>query len=147
MHISRIELINKAIQAKDDCCIEWPYGTNKAGYPIANIKGKMTYIHIIVCTKRYGNPKSEQKCIRLCDNKRCISAKHLRWSIHKPIRRNGIGTNTYNAKLTLDDIKAVRNLWATGDATQAEIATALGVSRQTISNVISGRTYKESPSL
>lgn len=138
MHISRIELINSAIQAKDDNCIEWPYGTNKAGYPHAKLKGKMTYIHFIVCIKRYGNPKPDQKCIRLCESKRCISAKHLRWSVHGPIRRT-----PYNAKLSSDDINAIRHMWASGDVTQAELASALGVSQPTIANVISGRTYKK----
>lgn len=68
-----------------------------------------------------------------------LMLKGATWAaVGEPIpRRSG------NAHITLDDARAIRGLWESGELTQAELAERFGLCRTAIRNVLAHRTWKE----
>lgn len=60
-------------------------------------------------------------------------------------RRARRGEDAHRARLTADDVLAIRRAYAAGGATQEALAACYGVSRGTIAGVVTGRTWAHLP--
>lgn len=77
--------------------------------------------------------------------------ENLAWGTYSDNRQDAIrndrlrpqkGVARYNAKLTEDDVREIRRLYATGKFTQQELALQLGVVRSVISNIVKRKAWK-----
>ena len=107
--------------------------------------------------------------LHLCDNKMCVRPSHLRagtqaenMSDRSAKRRCNAatgdrhGTRTHpelypagedrpNAKFTWEDVRAIREEYALGDVTHAELALRYGASRRTIGKICKMQRYVNRP--
>ena len=79
-----------------------------------------------------------------CDNKLCVNPKHLflgtqKDNIHDMLRK---GRNVGFRKLTRDEVRQIRFLWATRVYTQPEIASVFKCCPQTISLIVTHKIWK-----
>jgi hypothetical protein len=137
------------LQCEADECLLWPFAKNRGGYPVANIKeNPSSLIHRSVCHARHGPPPSPKlDAAHSCGNALCCNPKHLRWATRKANEDDKLihgtllqGEKRYNAKLTATDVLIIRNL--DGYVPHHELANSYGVSRQTVSDAIAGRTWR-----
>jgi hypothetical protein len=125
-------------------CWLWTRSIDKDGYGIFWFKGNKTFAH----RKSYQLHKGEiglglLVCHR-CDVTCCVNPAHLFLGTCKDNlqdavskKRFAVGTKNVKAKLTLNDVKNIRD----SDRGTLALAKAYGVDRHTISNVRSGRTW------
>lgn len=52
------------------------------------------------------------------------------------------GENHGRSKLREDQVRDIHYLYNTGNLTQQEIATELGVNQRTVSNIVNGKSWK-----
>lgn len=62
-----------------DKCVEWPYVTNKSGYPILKWEGTTHLGTTVVATLAHGPKMEGAECRHLCGRRRCLNPAHLRW--------------------------------------------------------------------
>ncbi len=89
-----------------------------------------------------------------CDNPSCVRPDHLFMGDvqanaddmvakgrHRPVRL--AGEKNPRSILTASVVREIRDLYATGDVTQRELAARFGVSRESVAHVVTGYTWKE----
>jgi hypothetical protein len=85
-----------------------------------------------------------QLVIHNCNKKICVNPDHLRLGTEADNHRDAV-VDMVNPlqKLSVDDAREIRELWATGEYTQSELANAYGVAQSSISNVVRNVTFKD----
>ena len=79
----------------------------------------------------------------LCQNKRCVNPEHMELvTPGENISRSHRYPRKYPAKLTPDRVEKIREQIASGESV-TRIANAFGVARQTIGDIRSGRTWRQ----
>lgn len=121
----------------------WGYGTIRylSGHVVAHRAAYETWV----------GPIPEGHVVRhKCDNPPCINPDHLETGTYADNSRDMVergrsskvrGGDHHNAKLTWDEAQLVREAYKTGVFKQNMLAEALGVRRQVISDICSGKTY------
>lgn len=88
-----------------------------------------------------------------CDVRACVNPDHLFLGTHADNMRDmfakgrqprAIGERNANAKLTIDDVRTIRAMLASGH-TRRSIASKFGTSHQTINKIASGVTWVHVP--
>lgn len=74
-----------------------------------------------------------------CDNPRCCNPKHLRLGTHRDNMDDKIVRNRMAAKITPDDVRAIRRL--IGKKSGKEIAAMFGVGAGVVSDIKTGRHW------
>ncbi|MCC3501297.1 MAG: HNH endonuclease [Microcoleus sp. PH2017_25_DOB_D_A] len=135
-------------QVNADGCWICLLGKNKAGYAYKNLKGRMQLVHRLVLKDKLGRPIQEKYCAcHLCDNPSCINPEHLFEATQKDNIQDAIckqrrtTNNVGKRKLTEEQVKKVREFVKQGQS-QYLIAQEFGVNQSTISDIITGKTYK-----
>lgn len=83
-----------------------------------------------------------------CDNRKCVNPKHLFIGTHednmKDARRKGQFSNENNgrAKHTVEDIKRIKELYATGRLSQRELGRLFGVTHTNIYAITKGKIWR-----
>jgi DNA-binding XRE family transcriptional regulator len=86
-------------------------------------------------------PHPSNRLVHIDGNKRNNAATNLMWR-----RRAELATEWGTAaqqKLTPDEVREIRTLYARGGVTQRELGAAFGVEQTTISSVVNERTWRE----
>lgn len=113
-----------------------------------NGKEKTRRVHALVCEAFHG--PAPQGCeVRHLDGDRANNhADNLSWGTrkqnHADKRAHGTapwGENAYQAKLTEQEVREVRRRFVAGESFRV-LSAVFGVSRSTIGDVISGRTWR-----
>lgn len=126
---------------KSDGCWLWTGSRNHRGYGRFRRNGRVESAHRVSWELRFGPiPKGRQICHR-CDNPPCVNPSHLFLGSHAEnmADRNAKGRHVAlnpSAKLSPEDVAAIRQLYATGKHTQAELATQFGVRQPYISRLV-----------
>lgn len=137
-----------ALQYDGDECLIWPYAKDAAGYAQINFEGRVRYVHREVCIKKNGMPHDGMVAAHSCGKGHlgCVSPSHVRWATRKENADDMIehgtrafGENTAAAKLTNKQAIEIKSM--KGSMTQERIAKIYGVSRQTISDIHTGRRW------
>lgn len=138
-----LDLLLSYTQKQGDC-LEWTRSLNSEGYARAVIdNNNNAKIHRVVW--ELVNQKSAQGFVirHTCDNRKCINPEHLL-----------IGTNIDNindrdsrerngwAKLTHNEVRAIRDLYKTGKYKQKELAYLFKVNPRTINSLVLGYHWK-----
>lgn len=143
--------VYRAVLASDtDQCVIWPLRRGKNGYATWS---KGDYFSSIVsrqvCKDMHGlPPTARHEAAHSCGNGHlgCVNPRHLSWKT--PVenaadkQRHGTelkGTQRWMAKLTEDDVRAIRRMRGVG---MEEIGALFGVTRATIWAVLTGRTWR-----
>jgi hypothetical protein len=156
-------LWSKVAKGGPDECWPWRGYRNELGYGRVEVGGKMYYAHRVIFdlnrpgviawsapSDRYANGFLRHSC----DNPSCCNPAHLIVGTHsenmrdKAVRGRAVwwddATGTPRAKLSADDVRMIRNRKALG-LTYRKLQELLGVSKCTVTGVISGRHYKDIP--
>jgi hypothetical protein len=129
------------LQGTEDCIL-WPFGVGSHGYGYLSYDGSQLLAHHVVLILHHRLlPVGLEETRHLCDNKLCVNNSHL--VVGEPLdnaadrKRAGTtypGSQRYNAKLTEEDVKAIRNApeyWGIC----RQLARKYGVSHQLISDL------------
>ena len=68
--------------------------------------------------------------------------ENMRHAFRTGLYDSNIGENHYRALLTEDDVLAIRSRYGAGGVTQRQLAEKYGVSRENISGITTGKTWK-----
>ena len=147
-------------------CIEWQNAKDKFGYGKIKYADGVRSTHRIAFELKYG-PIPEDLCVlHKCDNPSCINVDHLflgtraenmadkvakgRQSKGPEQHRNrkpNTGENNGRAKLSLQDVTEIRDLYDNGICKQSELAERYGVDWRQIHRIIKRKHWKISESL
>lgn len=134
---------------KGDGCWTWLSYIDPQGYGRLNYNGKPMLASRVSYLIHFGEiPKGMAVCHK-CDNPSCTNPDHLFLGTQadnvadmhmkgRARKRGKKGASHHNAKLTDNDVKAIRR---SGDSTAA-IARQYNVSRATIHAIVNGKTWK-----
>ena len=138
-----------------DGCWEWRGSvSHELGYGEVWVQGKRQYAHRTAYEIVYGDIPEGEVVRHKCDNPRCVRPEHLLTcsqadnlydarergrASQPPLHR---GESHHFAKLTHGVAAEIRERWAAGGVTQAELARQFGVSARTIRQLLLGRTWK-----
>lgn len=127
----------------------WPYSRTAFGYGQVSIGAKPRLVHNVACAAAHGPRPDGLLALHDadCRNPACFYVDHLHWGTYSENEADKVVAGTSNSqishrsKLAPDRVRYIRAQFATGQVTMRELATELGIDRETISNIIHGRTY------
>ncbi|MFH8577109.1 hypothetical protein [Streptomyces zaomyceticus] len=131
----------------EDCIIlETPSGGHR---PVAKLGGVLMLASRAVWILTNGHP-GEQHVLHTCHrgDEGCINIRHLYLGDNSQNIRDMLaagrarGGRLGQRKLKVNQVAEIRQQYAAGDVTQAALAAAYGVSRETISNVVRNATWR-----
>jgi len=155
-----------------DACWPWTRGRFKAGYGSLYVGGgrknpKHIATHVFSYILAYGPLDADHEVCHRCDYPACVNPAHLFAASHadnmRDMREKGRGSapprhairvrgeQTPSAKLTEDDVRAIRARYSPGRRTKeraarqptlGELAAEYGVSDMVIHNVAARKTWK-----
>lgn len=131
-------------------CIEWTGARNVKGYGARQWRGHVRRAHRVAWEEANGPIPDGMMVLHRCDNPPCVNVAHLFLGtaadntadmIAKGRRASVAGEKNAKAKLTLDQVRSIREAHAAGvsNATQAR---TYGVTRSTIRHIVIGLTWK-----
>ena len=137
---------------KTDTCWLWTAGTFYNGYGAVSVSGKAEYTHRVSYELHFGEIPDGMFVRHTCDNRGCVNPGHLflgspgnthaRGSNRRCRGPKMLGSSNPSAKLTEDDIEAIRrHYW--GDGVQQKVlAEQFKVSRSTICDIVNGKGWR-----
>ena len=133
-----------ALHYAGDDCLTWPHATMSNGYGSTLMDGRNQPAHRVVCKLAHGNPPTKRHyACHECGNGHlgCVNPKHLSWKTPKQNCEDTLKHGTRNrgerqghCKLTESNVREIRIL--AGQLTQKEIGERFGVTRMTVSAII-----------
>lgn len=132
-------------------CWEWQGAIDhKWGYGQISVAGKMQLAHRIAYKLAYGSLPDDLLVCHKCDNPRCVRPDHLFLgtstdNAHDKVRKgrqaDHHGEKNPHAKLTSEQVQAIRTRFAQGGIRPIELARQYGVTNTTISMIVRGQTW------
>lgn len=129
-------------------CWEWKRGTCSGGYAGMSINNTSFQMHRYSYIINRGPIPPRMEVMHACDNRRCVNPFHLSLGTTLDNQQDAAkkgrkprGSNNAAAKLSEDDVREVRRLYAAGNASQRELARRFGVSQPAIRYAINGSTW------
>lgn len=136
----------EAVAAEEDGegCRDWPWGQNSRGYGVllwGGVPGaRVTHI-VLELSGRPRPPAPEHHALHSCDNPLCAAPWHLRWGNNEENvadkmerERQVRGVTHYRAKLSDDDVRAIRS----SAETNVALAARYGMHKTTIGKIRRG---------
>ncbi len=146
---ARALFLSKIDKRGPDECWPWRGGTFKAGYGGFWDGSQMVGAHRVMLMMKLGRALQRgEQAQHSCDNRRCVNPAHL--SAGSPAVNSGDmvsrgrqmhGEGHYIAKLNDQAVRIIHALIAGGQSNRA-IGERFGVSRATISDIRTGKTWK-----
>lgn len=141
--------LDKFKKGDPDHCWEWQRAQSK-GYGRFTFAAKQRHAHIFAYEMANGPKPDDRWVLHTCDNSMCVNPGHLYLGDHAQNTRDQIergrqgrprlGDAHHNAKLTTVSVLAIVAAIEAG-RTQRSLADRYGVGQQTISAMLSGRTW------
>jgi DNA-binding XRE family transcriptional regulator len=127
-------------------CLLWPFSKTGAGYGNFAPYRQSQTVHSFICAAVHGDrPSPAHEAAHSCGIKLCCNPTHLRWATRRENAADMIshGASPYgerngSSKLTSMQVDAIR---AQSHRSQRELAREFGVSRVTISMILSGKRW------
>lgn len=148
----------KTAQGPD--CWRWIGYIAKTGYGMIGVNGRAVYAHRVAYELEFGPIPIGMDLHHVCRNRWCVNPAHLvpvtRLAHRRrhmspeppgprprryPLRGRAVGERHHRAKLTADDVRAIRARYAAGERTQVQLAAEYGVRQTTISMIILRRVW------
>ena len=120
-------------------CIEFegyidPYGYGQVG----TTKYGTRVAHVVEWIKVHGSRPKGLELDHLCDNRSCIQIEHL-----EAVSAAENSRRKKSNKLTMEDARKIRKMYAGGEYLQRELAERYSVTRKNIGHVIANETWRE----
>lgn len=142
---------------KSPACWLWTGSTRPGKWPYGQVRyeGKNQLAHRVAWILTYGPILPGFLVLHHCDTPACVRPDHLflgttsdnaRDAIKKgrfTFPRHEAGASASNAKLTWEDVRDIRRLYATGTISQARLAATYQLNQSTISHIVRHKTYKD----
>ena len=145
-------------------CWEWTGNLMAEGYGAGrySLNGKRYRGHVVGAIISTGRlPNKGEQASHLCHNKSCVNPLHLTFeSRSKNMKRSGNviseakrnsakskeasrnnARNSDRNKLTMEDAREIRRLYATGKYSQRQLAKMFGCSQPQIGNIINNKQW------
>jgi hypothetical protein len=135
-------------------CWEWQAARAYNGYGLFTANRWRQFAHRAAWALSHGRPvPNGLHVLHTCDNRACVRPSHLwlgtRSDNMQDMHRKGrgfIGTDRKGegnprAKLSWRDVRWIRKAWAARIATQPQIAARFGISRASVSGIVTGKTW------
>lgn len=124
-----------------DECWEWLAGKSAGGYGKFSIHYETWMAHRVVWILTYG-PIPEGLCVcHHCDNKSCCNPYHLFLGTRGDNNRDAMRKGRKSKKLTEDDVREIREIYADNTQTQQDIADEFDVRVSQINKILRGRQW------
>lgn len=131
------QLENFYIPEPTSGCWLWSGALTTRGYGQAWHAGRQHQAHRLTYAKKHGAIDPSVDLDHLCRNRACVNPDHLEPVPHVVNVQRGA-----KARITVDDVREIRKLHASGSMTHRQIAQRYAMSRTTIKNVVAGRNWK-----
>lgn len=128
-----------------DCCLIWPFRTQRAGCAAFNLRGRMLSVHRFICELKHGLAPAGYVAAHSCSrgHEGCVNPHHLSWKTNganQLDRKDGQG-NRKRSKLTKAIAAEIRAM--VGQEPVSITARRFGVSLSAVRQVQSGKTWRE----
>lgn len=139
-------------KAKGEDCWEWTGYAGDRGYGVFafgyNPQIRVRAHRLSYWLSRGEIPPGVEVCHN-CDNPRCINPEHLRLDTHESNIRESLCKGRKNQfgvqKLNANKVQAIRQAYAAGGTTQKALAHTFGIARNTVSQIVSRKTWAHLP--
>lgn len=156
LQLSQIKAIEGKLRSKlipqPSGCWEWSAGKHPQGYGLVGIKNRKFYVHrLIMCLKLGRVIASKEHVCHKCDNPSCANPDHLfLGNAKKNVRdrdrkgrgRWAKGSASGQSKLSEPLVVSLREEYAAGGVSFAELASRHDMTSSAIRDAIVGRTWK-----
>lgn len=129
--------------AKSPSCWLWTGSITGAKYGRIYVDGKIVYAHRYSYSLNIGPITNNLFVLHKCDNTICVNPEHLFLGTQSENVRDKVaklrqphGERHWNASLSNDVIRDMRELYGTGQYLQKELSEKFGVSKQHVSRII-----------
>jgi len=147
-----------------DECWEWQRCKTSAGYGDLSWNGQVVQAHRVAYWLAYGGDRPATKfrqvgwakryrrfVLHRCDNRACCNPAHLflgsmgtnMKDAYAKKRKSQPRSEHVNAKLSAEQVRAIRAEYSTGGVRQVDLAKKHGVCQRAISLVTRNETYKD----
>jgi DNA invertase Pin-like site-specific DNA recombinase len=147
-------------------CWPWKASRFQDGYGQFKVGGRNRKAHRIAYFLHYGIDPAEQLVCHHCDNPVCCNPFHLfagsekdniqdcrqkgrlntasgdKHGLHLHPERAAKGERVHGSKVTFEQVRQIRELYAAGGITQEQLGTRFGMTRRGIGRIISGENWK-----
>lgn len=137
----------------DSGCWEWNRSLGKNGYGRKYDNGRNDYAHRVVYRMFHGAIPEGMEVCHSCDNRKCIRPDHLYAGTHRDNQLDALnkgrlfvpparlGESHHKAKLTKEQVRAIRERCGTPGCDTRSVAMELGVHPSTVRRVVRGATW------
>lgn len=143
-------VLSECVNTPDGCML-WPHGTSAPGYGKTRVAGGHVACHRLVYRSLVGEIPSGMFVCHACDTPRCCRPEHLFLGtpaensadmVKKGRGPKNAGERHGNAKLTAEDVRAIRKLRRVDGLKFREIAEAFGITKAYVRSVTEGVTWR-----
>lgn len=137
---------------KTDSCWLWTAAKNPKGYGVFCVDKKTNdneQAHRVSYRLHYGEIPDNLRVLHHCDNPTCVRPDHLFLGTDGDNMRDKVakdrqhkGEQTPNSKLTNAQVIEIRQRYATGNISQAQLAREYGITSSTMGSLINGETWR-----
>lgn len=132
-------------------CWVWTAHRDTTGYGIFGISARLhAMAHRFAWAEEHGQIPDGLKVLHRCDNPPCVRPDHLFLGTQADNivdrdrkGRTAWGERQSKAKLTVEAVMEIRRRLADGSSSQAELARMFGVTRPSISQIATGKHWKQ----
>lgn len=126
-----------------DACWPWLRAIGSNGYGRVGVAGrKVSISHRVAWQIVHGAVASEIDVCHRCDNRACCNPAHLFLGTRSENMLDAAKKGRLGRMLSAEQAVRIRACYATGEFIHRELAEAFGVSRSTICDLISRRTWR-----
>lgn len=132
---------DKCYEVQPDGCWEWlrarkgKEAKRGGGYGCFKYRGRTVGAHKFAYERAYGPVPKGLQVMHLCHNTLCVNPSHLAAGTNDENQRARAMAGRTQAKLTPDDVRAIRRRFAAGEL-QREIAEDFGLYQCDVSNIV-----------
>lgn len=132
-------------------CWEWKRHKNKRGYGVVQFRGKHCLVHRLVYHIFNGPLYNKELVLHRCDNPYCWNPKHLFKGTQKEnisdMYKKGrqhpqADENNNHRKLSDLSVSSIRDLYKTGNFTQAQLARKFNTHQSNICLIVNRKVWK-----
>lgn len=141
--------VRRLMISQPGVCVIWPFGKDPDGYGILTWEGRCRRANGLVCELMNGpRPSPKHQAAHSCGNASCVTPRHLRWATNTGNQRDRWTHGTSNRgerhgqhKLTADNVREIRRMWASGEHTQTAIGGRFGILSGSVNNILARRSW------